>query len=123
MALNQMQEDAGKTLSAPEEMNFEKQVNDSFLPYLIQMAQENNISLIFIRTGIFGSDPPALEKYTEALDAYLSKQDHVFLVDFNHDPRSRKELYSDGLHFTEYGKVEFTKILASELVKIVEENR
>ena len=124
MALTQMMEDAAKTLYDPEEMNFERQVADSFLPYMIQLAQENNVNLIFIRTGIVGYEPPALEKYTKSLDAYLSKQDHVFLINFDHDPRIKKEFYyNDGLHFNEYGKAEFTKMLADELIKVVKDNR
>jgi hypothetical protein len=29
----------------------------------------------------------------------------------------------DGLHFNEYGKVEFTRIFADELIKVIEDNR
>jgi hypothetical protein len=104
-------------------MNFEKQVGDSFLPFTIQLAQEHNINLIFVRTRILGVGPLALEDYTEALDAYLSEQDHVFLISFTHDPRITKEFFIDGLHLNEHGKLEFTKILAGEFKKVLESNR
>ncbi len=123
MALNEMMENASKTLYAPEEMNFEKQVSDSFLPFIIQLAQKNGINLIFIRTGILGREPAALAGYSKSLDSYLSNYDHVFLIDLSNDPRVADEFYADGLHFNEHGKVGFTHILAGEINKIIENDR
>jgi hypothetical protein len=86
---------------------------------MIQLAQKNNISLIFVRTKTYGPEPQALSEYTKDLDAYLSDQNHVFLIDFIHDPRIKVEYYKDSLHMNSYGKQEFTKILAGEFTQIV----
>jgi hypothetical protein len=124
IALSQALEDAASTLYAPEEMDFEEQVEDSFLPYIIELAQKNNVKLIFIRTGIIGSEPSALDDYNKSLDAYLLKQENVFLINFRNDPRIKEEFYySDGLHFNEFGMAEFTKLLGNELIKLFEKNR
>ncbi|MBE0684218.1 MAG: hypothetical protein IH589_20120 [Anaerolineales bacterium] len=120
-ALNQMMEDAAETLYAPEEMNFQKQVDESFLPYMIQLAQENDINLIFVRTKILGLEPLELTDYAGSLDSYLLQQEHVFLVDFSRDPRITNEFQIDSLHMNEFGRREFTKILANELQSILEE--
>jgi hypothetical protein len=118
-ALNEMLEDAARTLYAPEEMDFQGQVGDSFLPYMIELAEKNNVTLIFVRTKIFGREPPALQEYNAALEAYLREHDHVILMDFSADPRIPREFYADSLHMNGYGRQEFTKILAQELSTVL----
>jgi hypothetical protein len=120
----QVLEDASKTLYNPEEMNFEKQVADSFLPFMIELAHEKNVTLIFVKTGVVGAEPAALDDYSKSLASYISKQKNVYLIDFRHDPRIKKEFYyMDGLHFNEYGRVEFTKLLAGEITKVIEDKK
>ena len=118
IALNDMLEDAAQTLYAPEEMDFENQVEASFLPYMIQLAKENNIHLIFVKTKIFGAEPVELIEYSKSLKEYLLKSEDVFLLDFSQDPRITQDFYVDSLHMNPYGKTEFTKILANELNEI-----
>lgn len=115
MALNQMMEDAAKTLYAPEEMDFEAQIGDSFLPYMIQLAQKNQMELIFIRTKIFGPEPLTLNQYAADLDAYLLANEHVHLLDYSKDPRIVESDYVDSLHMNDFGQQKFTKILADDL--------
>lgn len=119
IALDQLMEDAASTLYAPQEMNFDKQVNDSFLPYMIQLAQKNNINLIFVRTKVNGNEPLALERYAKSLNAYLKDQKNVYLVDFTHDPRILPEYFVDSLHMNAHGKQVFTTFLADEFKKII----
>lgn len=119
-ALNRGVED----LYAPEFMDFEDQIKKSFLPHIIQLAQENNITLIFIRTKSmtfpeYASEPSALRNYIKALDLYLSEQDHVQFLDLAHDERLQPDHFADTVHLNEVGKEIFTKILADELMKIV----
>ncbi|WKZ36130.1 MAG: hypothetical protein QY332_21200 [Anaerolineales bacterium] len=119
LALNQMMEDASRVLYAPEEMDFDRQVDRSFLPYMIQLAQKNIVTLVFVRTKILGTEPLALVDYSQALDAYLWEQDHVFLVNFSDDPRITEEFHVDGLHMNNHGRREFTRMLADELRSII----
>lgn len=118
-ALNQMLEDAAKTLYAPQEMVFENQVGESFLPYIIQIAQENNINLIFVKTKIFGSEPVELIAYSKSLEEYFLKFDDVFLLDFSQDPQITQDYYVDSLHMNSYGKDLFTKIFAEKMKLII----
>jgi hypothetical protein len=119
VALNLMMEDAATMLYASDEMHFEKQVDQSFLPYMIELAQKNNINLVFVRMKVLGTEPPALADYSKALDAYLMEQDHVFLVNFSDDPRITDEFHFDALHMNGYGRQEFTKLLADEFRSII----
>lgn len=119
IALNQMMEDAAQTLYAPEEMDFEKQVEESFLPYIVQLAQEHNINLIFVKTKIFGAEPIELIEYSKSLEDYLMKSEDVTLLDFSQDIRITQKFYVDSLHMNSYGKEEFTKILAEKLRQVI----
>ena len=117
-ALNQLMEDAAQTLYSPQEMDFERQLDESLLPPLIRLAQQNHINLLFIRTRIYGPEPSALADYSHSLDTYLQEQENVFLIDFSSDPRITIDYYVDSLHMNSYGKQEFTKILAEEFKQI-----
>jgi hypothetical protein len=119
MALNQMMEDAAKTLYAPEEMDFKGQVGTSFLPHMIQLAKKNQIDLIFVRTKIFGPEPLTLNQYAADLDAYLLENEHVHLLDYSKDPRILESDYVDSLHMNDFGQQKFTKILADDLSPII----
>jgi lysophospholipase L1-like esterase len=121
VALNRAIADSQQTLYTSAALNFENQIDKSFLPAIILMAQENNIELIFVRTKTLtyfepAYEPPALRAYVESLDQYLSKQDHVYFLDLAHDERIKHEYFSDTVHFNEKGKDAFTKILADELM-------
>lgn len=120
IALNLAQEDAAKLLYAPEEKDFNRQVETSLLPHMIKLAKENGTTLIFVRTKVYGPTNPALKQYTSDLDAYLAAQDGVILLDFENDPRILQEYYVDSLHMNPLGKQEFTKILAAELQTIIQ---
>lgn len=119
VALNLVQEDAAKTLYAQEELNFEAQIDTSLLPYMIELAQKNNVKLVFVRTRIFGPEPE-MSAYRNALDTYLLQHDDVYLLDYWNDPRVLESYYVDSLHMNAIGKQEFTKMLADELKAIIE---
>jgi hypothetical protein len=119
VAFNQAVEDAGETLYALEAMDFDGKIDRSFLPAMIQLAQENNIKLVFVRTRTlvfpeYSSEPPALRNYMESLDAYISGQ-WAYFIDFAHDERIKDEYFSDILHFNPSGMQAFTGMLAEEL--------
>lgn len=119
VALNQAVEDAGQTLYAPAAMDFEDQVERSFLPATIQLARENDLTLVFVRTKTlifpeYASEPFALRRYIESLDTYLSESGAYYL-DYAHDPRIKDTYFFDSLHFNADGKEAFTQMLADEL--------
>ncbi|GAB4546073.1 MAG: hypothetical protein Fur002_20770 [Anaerolineales bacterium] len=110
----------GGTLYAPENMNFEKRVDNSFLPAMIHIAQSNNIELIFIRMKNMAypqieMEMPELRAYHRALESYLSTQDGVHYINLAHDERILDSYFIDQVHLSETGRVMFTQILANEL--------
>jgi len=124
-ALNQAVEDAGRTLYAPQVMDFDEQVERSFLPAMIKLARENDITLIFVRTRTLdfpeaASEPRALREYIESLGTYLAGQPNVYFLDFAHHPKILDSYFFDTIHFTEEGKSVFTGLLAQELSPILE---
>jgi hypothetical protein len=124
VALNQAVEGAGETLYAPEAMDFDEQIDRSFLPATIQLAQDNEITLIFVRTRtlmfpVDSSEPVALRNYMESLEAYISGHGAHYL-DFAHDERIKDEYFFDLLHFNAAGQDVFTQILADELKVFLE---
>jgi hypothetical protein len=124
VALNQAVEDAGETLYAPEALDFDEQIDRSFLPATIQLAQENEITLIFVRTRTlmfpeYASEPVALRNYMESLNAYISGH-RAHYLDFAHDERIKDEYFFDPLHFSAAGQEAFTQILADELKVFLE---
>jgi hypothetical protein len=105
-------------------MNFDAQVERSFLPEIIRLADENGILLILVheRTLFFPSaqaEPKALREYKQKLAAYL-KANNVPLLDFSYDPRLPENYFEDPLHMNETGKTAFTQLLADALKSVIE---
>lgn len=100
-------------------MDFDAQIDRSFLPEIIRLARENNIQLIFVhaRTLTFPdaeSMPRGLPAYKRALAAYL-EQNEILLIDFSFDPRLPPEYFTDPLHMTGEGKNFFSQLLGEAL--------
>jgi hypothetical protein len=118
-ALNQMMEDAAQTLYDPAEMDFEQQAAGSFLPYMIELAKANNVTLILVRSKINAGEPSALAGYNLALENYLTRRDNVILLDYAADPRLTPADFVDSLHMNADGRQKFSKILAEDFREIL----
>ena len=104
-------------------MDFDAQIERSFLPEIIRLARENNIQLIFVhaRTLTFpdaASLPEQLPAYKRDLAAYL-EQNNIPLLDFSFDPRLPPEYFSDPLHMTEAGQNLFSRILGEAFLSLI----
>jgi hypothetical protein len=124
VAVNQAAEDAGRILYTPAMMDFDKQIDRSFLPAMIELAKENELVLVLVhaKTKQFppnASEPRALIRYMKSLETYLSGQDGVYYMDFAHDPRILDSYFFDDLHFNAEGREAFTKMLAEQLQSIL----
>lgn len=119
IALNIAQEDAAKLLYAPEEMDFDRQIETSLLPYMIKLAQQHGTTLVLVRTKVYGPESAALKQYTKDLNAYLAAQDGVILLDYESDSRILEAYYADSLHMNPYGKHKFTQILADDFKTLI----
>jgi hypothetical protein len=106
-------------------MDFEGQVEKSFLPEIIRMAREEGIRLILVheRTFLFpaaAAEPKALQEYKRQMMKYLETEG-VTLLDFSYDPRLPREYFVDVLHMNETGKAVFTQLLAEALLPLLEQ--
>jgi hypothetical protein len=102
------------TESRPEEKDnnpydFYGRVEDSFLPHILALAKEKNISLAFIRVQERPTeqgakpDPPEMRKYMLNLREYLSRHGAA-LYDFTGDPELPLSAYHDGDHIKDQKK-------------------
>jgi hypothetical protein len=106
-------------LYTPEQLDFNAQVERSFLPDMIQIANENDLTLIFVRIKVQSGigNTPELEKYIAALGDYL-EQHNTRLLDFGDDPRLTDDLFRDSIHLNEEGMALFTQMLSDGLRQI-----
>jgi hypothetical protein len=120
--LNETINSAENFLYTDTNLDFQKQVDRSFLPEMIRICKANHIRLILVRTKIlrFSSEnpePPALTSYMTALQAYAQSHD-VILIDFAHDQRLGTTLYKDIHHLNPAGKEVFTEMLIESIGSI-----
>lgn len=104
-------------------LDFDKQVDASFLPDLIQLTKEHNVQLILVRMRILrfaepGSEPPALRTYNEELAAYLADNGVIYL-DYSGVQALTRDAFADPLHMNDTGKVIFTGLLGQDLLKYI----
>lgn len=110
---------AEQALYTPEELNFSRQVERSFLPETIRLAKSRGIQPIFVRapTNIFpnaASQPKGLEKYIADLYDYLAAQ-NIPMFDLSHVEGIGPAQFVDPHHMTLEGKAIFTQALAEAL--------
>ncbi|HEX6270251.1 MAG TPA: hypothetical protein VFZ43_08455 [Anaerolineales bacterium] len=103
------------------QLDFDRQIEHSFLPEMIRLAEENNIELILVRlknrtTG--ERETSAIQQYIADLSEYLAKQNIIFL-DFGRDPQLSSAYYKDSLHLTKEGEALFTEMLAESLKDVM----
>jgi hypothetical protein len=111
-------------LYTPERLDFAAQLDQSYLPEIVDLAKQNNIQLILVRTKHLddpteASESAPLKGYIQALKAY-AEQNGVIVLDFAHDERLTSDLYVDSHHLSEAGSVVFTQMLAEALTPILE---
>jgi len=96
-----------------EEINnpydFYGRVGNSFLPHMLELAEERNISLVFVRVqerptqqGTL-QNPPELQKYIFDMQEYLKDHNAEF-YDFTGDPELPLSAYHDGDHIKDQKK-------------------
>jgi hypothetical protein len=106
-----------------ERLNFQEQVDQSFLPEIIRLCEENEIRLILVRMPTLNfekpeSPPPGLNTYIQDLAGYLQNQGVPFF-DFEQKDFSR-EYFVDRVHLNERGKAVFTQEFVEALLRVIE---
>lgn len=120
--LSEAQAAADGYLYSRQALDFENQIDNSFLPNLINLCEYNGIQLVLVRMRILrfaqpGSEPPALDAYGDHLRAYLEAHGVIYL-DYSDYPLG-EEYFSDQLHFNDAGKVIFTEQLGNDLAPVL----
>jgi hypothetical protein len=110
-------------LYTDENLDFENQINRSFLPEIIRLCKENKIKLILVRTKTLRfsrevPEPVALAKYVYDLNIYAQRND-VPLIDFAHSDRLPPSLFTDINHLNSEGKKVFTEMLVEAIRSIL----
>jgi hypothetical protein len=116
-ALEDALNSAENLLYTDEQLDFQRQVNDSYLPELIRLAHENEMEIIFVRIKVESYEQPALDDYIQDLFRYLDENDARYL-DFGDDARLVHDLFEDSVHLNQEGKVLFTRLLVVGLEEI-----
>ena len=110
-------------LYTPTQLDFQQQIDQSFLPEMVRLTRERGIQLILVRlkdgtTGTGSKETASIKKYIVDLSAYLAGQGVIFL-DYGRDPRLTNEYFKDVLHLNPQGEVVFTHILAEGLNEVL----
>ena len=110
---------AEQILYTPGQLDFPAQIDKSFLPEIIRLAQKRGIQLVFVRapTNIFpdpADEPAGLKQYMADLNAYLAEQ-NIPMFDLSRINGIGPAQFSDPHHMTLEGKAIFTSVLAETL--------
>jgi len=110
-------------LYTDENLDFEHQINESFLPEIIRLCKENKIKLILLRIKTLRfsrevPEPPALNEYIDDLRSYAHHND-IPLIDFSHSDRLPPSLFTDINHLNSDGKNVFTEMLVEAIQPIL----
>jgi len=114
---------ANQYLYAPQNLDFEYQVDRSFLPEIIRLCKENNIRLILVRSKTFtfsaqSPAPRALDDYVNQFASYAARNDVPF-IDLSDDPRLTRDLFLDPVHTNLTGRALFTHLLSELLAQYI----
>ena len=110
-------------LYTDENLDFETQIDHSFLPQIIRLCKENDIKLILVRTKTLRfsrevPEPAALQEYIKDLSLYLQRNE-IPLIDLAHNERLTTSLFIDINHLNSEGKKVFTEMLVETIEPIL----
>jgi hypothetical protein len=101
--------------SEDREADFDRFVDDSFLPLMLRDAANANVPLCFVRVQRRpeGGRPPvqtsAMRRYIAKLRAYIEAHGARFHDDTG-DPQLTLDMYEDGDHLSRDGRVRYTQL-------------
>lgn len=106
---SEVDNESEKLETIKNQYDFYGRVKESFLPHILTMAKERNISLVFIRVqerpteNGYVHDSPELQQYMHDMRKYLADHDAA-LYDFTGDPELPLSAYQDGDHIKDQKK-------------------
>jgi hypothetical protein len=109
-----------------EIFDFHSQVNQSFLPYMIEIANQTGITLIFARAPRLaytdGEQPDKLLSYIDELRIYLQDNGAV-LFDHASNDKFQSEHFKGDDHLNEDGRSIYTQLLADAFIEMQKASR
>lgn len=109
-------------LPPPKKISIREEIEQSYLPDILQKGKELNTKLIFIRVKrrkyVAGTESASVKRKMEYLKKYLH-ENNAELIDFSFDPRIETKHYADTDHLNAEGKAVFTEMVAEALLPIV----
>ena len=121
--------EADLNVSSPHHFDFEAQLPASFLPPILDVAERNDIQLIFVRMRMRKDTNPRvgpaqrairarMPAYMQSLREYL-ETDGVDLIDLSADERVDKSSFGKGNHLNEEGRALFTPHLVEAVRPLI----
>jgi hypothetical protein len=110
-----------------DDFAFDRDVEASFLPAMVELAAAQQVRLAFVRMKRRRDlepdrEPAGLQRYQHELVAWLAER-QIPVIDFTHDDRVRAEHYAVGDHLSRgEGRNVFTVLLADALRPILGPN-
>lgn len=102
--------------------DFDSALNNSFLPPIVEVANQNNLDLFFIRVqtrpdqSISQDKSILIDNYLSDLKAYFKHQ-NLHYYDFTGHPELGIGLYGSGDHLSDKGKLKFTDLFVRTILK------
>ncbi len=113
-ALETRRRDSLSRIPRAETVAYEKDLEQSFLPAMMETAYEHKLRLIFVRTQrrpdseAPATDSPAAREYMRKLEFYVESHGHR-LFDFGNDREFSPEHYGDSYHLNPEHRDRYTK--------------
>jgi hypothetical protein len=123
--LNKAQLKAERLENEDQHHHFKHELNHSFLPAIIELANEQHIKLLFVRIKrrrYLSPDAEDVEvqRYIADLRNFLSKN-HAGFIDFTHNHLIGRKHFGHGDHLNrEKGRPLFTRLLAENMRPIID---
>ncbi|MEW5938742.1 MAG: hypothetical protein AB1750_03700 [Chloroflexota bacterium] len=109
-------------LYSPAGLDFDAQVDRSFLPEIIRLSRENDIRLILVRakTPRFEgtAKPRGLDEYLADLGAYVAANG-AWYVDLSDDSRLALDDFIDNYHVLPEARAKYTQALAEAILSVI----
>ncbi len=105
----------------PEELRFDHNLQDSYLPHLLELCRRHGIDLVTVRiqrlVDIEGlRDTAELDRYIDDLADYARQQDFALIDSTGKDWLERSHYYTND-HLNAAGKQRFTEVIYREIAQ------
>jgi hypothetical protein len=109
-------------LYSPQNLQFNQQIDRSFLPEIVRLCEENGITLTFVRMKSLeyptqDSEPRALRRYMNELENYFAERG-IKYFDLSQIDVLTDEHFKDLIHLNAEGELIFTRLLAEALADL-----